>query len=162
MLQITFSPQGEGPLYQQLYRAVAGQIRSGQLAAGERMPGKRTLAGQLGVSVNTVDGAYQLLAAEGWLEARARSGFYVRPYQPPLAPPAPPAGQTAAPAAAPARRWRFDLSTGGVDTGLFPFRTWARIQKELLYSRPGLLAHGEGRGDAELRQALEAFWRLEP
>ena len=32
------------------------------------MPGKRTLAGQLGVSVNTVDGAYQLLAAEGWLD----------------------------------------------------------------------------------------------
>ena len=74
MLQITFSPKKDGPLYQQLYRAVTAQIRSGQLAAGEKMPGKRTLAGQLGVSVNTVDGAYQMLAAEGWLEARPRSG----------------------------------------------------------------------------------------
>ena len=159
MLQITFSPKGEGPLYEQLYRAVAAQIRSGQLAAGEKMPGKRTLAGQLGVSVNTVDGAYQMLAAEGWLEARARSGFYVRPYQQPLAPAAPAPAQPAQPAPVPARRWRFDLSTGGVDTGLFPFRTWARIQKELLYSRPGLLGHGEGRGDAELRAAIARHLR---
>lgn len=51
MLQITFSPEEQGPLYEQLYRAVAGQIRAGQLGAGEKMPGKRTLAGQLGVSV---------------------------------------------------------------------------------------------------------------
>ena len=142
MLQITFAPGGQGPLYQQLYRAVTAQIRSGQLAAGEKMPGKRTLAGQLGVSVNTVDGAYQMLAAEGWLEARPRSGYYVRTYQPPLAPAAPAPESRPFRAAAPARQWRFDLSTGGVDTGLFPFRTWARIQKELLYSRPGLLAHG--------------------
>ena len=35
MLQITFSPEKDGPLYQQLYRAVTAQIRSGQLAAGE-------------------------------------------------------------------------------------------------------------------------------
>ena len=96
MLQITFSPEKDGPLYQQLYRAVTAQIRSGQLAAGEKMPGKRTLAGQLGVSVNTVDGAYQILAAEGWLEARPRSGYYVRPYQRPLAPAAPAPGQGAA------------------------------------------------------------------
>ena len=159
MLQITFSPEEQGPLYEQLYRAVAGQIRAGQLGAGEKMPGKRTLAGQLGVSVNTVDGAYQLLAAEGWLEARPRSGFYVRPYQPPLAPPSPAAENGPARAAAPARQWKFDLSTGGVDTGLFPFRTWARIQKELLYSRPGLLAHGEGRGDIELRAAIARHLR---
>lgn len=159
MLQITFSPEKDGPLYQQLYRAVTAQIRSGQLAAGEKMPGKRTLAGQLGVSVNTVDGAYQMLAAEGWLEARPRSGYYVRPYQRPLAPAAPAPDLRPARAAAPARTWTFDLSTGGVDTGLFPFRTWARIQKELLYSRPGLLAHGEGRGDEELRAAIARHLR---
>lgn len=159
MLQITFSPEKDGPLYQQLYRAVTAQIRSGQLAAGEKMPGKRTLAGQLGVSVNTVDGAYQMLAAEGWLEARPRSGYYVRPYQRPLAPAAPAPDLRPARTAVPARTWAFDLSTGGVDTGLFPFRTWARIQKELLYSRPGLLAHGEGRGDEELRAAIARHLR---
>ena len=106
------------------------------------MPGKRRLAAELSVSVNTVDAAYQMLAAEGYLEARERSGFYVQEY---LALP-----ESAAPAAPPKaesvpkqRPIRYDLSTRGVDPGLFPFRTWARLQKELLYSSPQLLTHGD-------------------
>ena len=45
----------------------------------------------------------------------------------------------------------FDLSTGSVDTALFPARSWGRIQKELLYQRPELLQRGEMQGDADLR-----------
>ncbi len=158
------------PLYRQLYEGLAGQIRTGLLAPGTRLPGKRTLAAALGVSVNTVDTAYQMLASEGYLESRARSGFIVVPFWdllPAAAPPAQvggpaalpavPGGALAAPGAKAAPAVRFDLSTGGVDTGLFPFRTWGRIQKELLYSAPELLAHGEGVGDAELRTALAAY-----
>ncbi len=52
---------------------------------------------------------------------------------------------------------QFDLSTRGVDPGLFPFRTWGRIQKELLYSSPQLLTHGDAQGDPELRQALADY-----
>ena len=77
------------PLYEQLYRSLAGEMRSGTLAAGTRMPGKRRLAAELSVSVNTVDAAYQMLAAEGYLEPRERSGFYVQEY---LALPSRPAG----------------------------------------------------------------------
>ena len=68
------------PLYEQLYRSLAGEMRSGTLAAGTRMPGKRRLAAELSVSVNTVDAAYQMLAAEGYLESREGSGFYVQEY----------------------------------------------------------------------------------
>ena len=130
--------------------------RSGALPAGTRMPGKRSLAEALGVSVNTVDGAYQMLAAEGYLASRARSGFYVQEYPALPGRPEPPAAP--APAAAPAGpSVRFDLSTGGVDTRLFPFRTWARLQKELLYTSPQLLARGDPRGDIQLRQALAGY-----
>ena len=144
------------PLYQQLYRSLAGEIRSGALPAGTRMPGKRSLAEALGVSVNTVDGAYQMLAAEGYLASRARSGFYVQEYPALPGRPEPPAAP--APAAAPAGPpVQYDLSTGGVDTRLFPFRTWARLQKELLYTSPQLLARGDPRGDIQLRQALAGY-----
>ena len=44
-----------------------------------------------------------------------------------------------------------------MDPGLFPFRTWARLQKELLYSAPELLTPGDARGDAALRQALAGY-----
>ena len=144
------------PLYEQLYRSLAAEMRTGTVPAGTRMPGKRRLAAELSVSVNTVDAAYQMLAAEGYLEARERSGFYVQEY---LALP-----ESAAPAAPPKaeavpkqRPIRYDLSTRGVDPGLFPFRTWARLQKELLYSSPELLTHGDAQGDLTLRQALAGY-----
>ena len=144
------------PLYEQLYHSLAAEMRTGAISAGTRMPGKRRLAAELSVSVNTVDAAYQMLAAEGYLEARERSGFYVQEY---LALP-----ESAAPAAPPKaeavpkqRPIRYDLSTRGVDPGLFPFRTWARLQKELLYSSPELLTHGDAQGDLALRQALAGY-----
>ena len=146
------------PLYEQLYRSLAGEMRSGTLAAGTRMPGKRRLAAELSVSVNTVDAAYQMLAAEGYLESRERSGFYVQEY---LALPSRPAGGPEQPAPPkpepPALPVRYDLSTRRVDPELFPFRTWARLQKELLYSSPQLLTHGDAQGDPALRQALAEY-----
>ena len=66
------------PLYEQLYAALADEIRTGQRAPGTPLPGRRTMAAQQGVSVNTVDAAYQMLAAEGLAEPRPRSGFYVQ------------------------------------------------------------------------------------
>ena len=148
------------PLYEQLYKSLAAEMRSGAIAAGTRMPGKRRLAAELSVSVNTVDAAYQMLAAEGYLESRERSDFYVQEYlalpvRPEGVPLPPPAAAPDPGAAEPPVR--FDLSTRGVDPGLFPFRTWARLQKELLYSSPQLLTHGDAQGDPELRQALADY-----
>lgn len=144
------------PLYEQLYDAIAGDIRSGELKAGDRLPGKRSMAARLGVSVNTVDGAYQQLAAEGFIESRPRSGFVVLEYERPLRRAAAPAKQTT-PAAA--EHYDFDLTTGGVDTALFPFRQWGRIQKELLYGQPELLRHGHPQGDENLREAIAGYLR---
>ena len=107
------------PLYEQLYRSLAAEMRTGAISAGTRMPGKRRLAAELSVSVNTVDAAYQMLAAEGYLEARERSGFYVQEY---LALPSRPAGlpqPPAPPVPSPAPPVRYDLSTRGVDPELF-------------------------------------------
>ena len=159
-LTTALDPASAVPLYEQLYRSLAAEMRAGTLTAGTRMPGKRRLAAELSVSVNTVDTAYQMLAAEGYLTARERSGFTVQEYlalpqgvQPPAAPSAP----AAAPPADTVPPVQFDLSTRGVDPGLFPFRTWARLQKELLYSAPELLTPGDARGDAALRQALAGY-----
>ena len=107
------------PLYEQLYRSLAAEMRTGAISAGTRMPGKRRLAAELSVSVNTVDAAYQMLAAEGYLEARERSGFYVQEYLalPERTESAVPPRPEAAPA--PEQPVRYDLSTRGVDPELF-------------------------------------------
>ena len=160
-LTTALEPGSGVPLYEQLYRSLAGEMRTGALPAGTRMPGKRRLAAELSVSVNTVDTAYQMLAAEGYLAARERSGFYVQEYLalPQVGPDA--RGPSPAPAvpepAAPEPPVRYDLSTRGVDPGLCPFRTWALLQKELLYSSPELLTNGDAQGDLALRQALADY-----
>ena len=152
---IPLHPESRTPLYEQLYLALAEQIRSGELAPGRPLPGRRTMAEQLGVSVNTVDTAYQMLAAEGLADSRPRRGFFVQETGGMLQSAAPVRPQPCPVPAGPARpSFRYDLSTTGIDTALFPARSWGRIQRDLLYNSPQLLQRGEAQGDAELRAAI--------
>lgn len=142
---------GAAPLYRQLYGYIVREITAGTLAAGERLPSKRRLAADLHVSVSTVETAYQMLAAEGYVHPRAKSGFTVCRIER-LAAPGRPVPEL--PAEAPAARWRYDFATGSVDTSLFPFKTWARLQRETLTAHPELLNHGPRQGDMALRAAI--------
>lgn len=68
---------GAAPLHQQVYEGVRAAITAGRLKPGARLPAARVLAGDLGVSRNTVLGALAQLRAEGYLEMRERSGTFV-------------------------------------------------------------------------------------
>ena len=79
---IELHPEEKMPLYEQLYNALAQDIRSGALQPGKALPGRRTMAAQLGISTNTVDTAYQMLAAEGLAVTRPRSTAWFPPQKP--------------------------------------------------------------------------------
>ena len=64
--------------YAELADLLRDGIRAGRPGPGERLPGVRRLAHQHGVSVTTVVTALQRLEDTGWVEARPRSGFFVR------------------------------------------------------------------------------------
>ena len=70
------------PLYQNVAAELAQRITEGHYAPGTRLPGVRSVARQRGVSVATVVAAYRKLEDEGHIEARARSGFFVRARRP--------------------------------------------------------------------------------
>src|SRR5690349_11309240 len=70
-------------LHDQLVRQTRQAIRTGQLAAGARLPATRTLAADLGVSRNVIVAAFDALISEGYLEARVGSGTYVTEDLPP-------------------------------------------------------------------------------
>lgn len=142
--------QEKTPLYQQLYRHIAAAIQSGQLAPETKLPSKRRLCTLAGVSMSTVETAYSLLAAEGYVLARPRSGYVVADLLPLAPPPAPDIPQPLAESAP----WAYDCSTSAVDTSVFPFSSWARITKEAVYENPGLLQRGHPQGDLPLRGAL--------
>ena len=63
--------------YYYLYSAIKEDILSGTLKKNEKLPSKRSLAEHLGVSLITVENAYQMLKDEGYIESRERSGYYV-------------------------------------------------------------------------------------
>ena len=140
----------DSPLYDQLYRHLAEEISRGKLPAGGKLPSKRKMCALLGVSMSTVDTAYSMLAAEGYVNVRPRSGYTVADLLP-LTPP--PATDVEKPAVS-APLWQFDCSTSAVDTSLFPFSSWARISKEAVYENPDLLQRGHPQGDLPLRSAL--------
>lgn len=64
------------PAYLQLYECLKQDIVTGVFSYGSKMPSKRTLAEDTGVSVITVQHAYEILCEEGYLEGRERSGYF--------------------------------------------------------------------------------------
>jgi DNA-binding FadR family transcriptional regulator len=65
------------PLGVQLDWVVRAAVAAGRLQAGDRLPGLREVADQLGVNHNTVRAAVAKLEAEGLLETRHGSGTFV-------------------------------------------------------------------------------------
>ncbi|RKE18116.1 PLP-dependent aminotransferase family protein [Streptomyces sp. TLI_171] len=142
--------EGEGELTGRLVRALRAAVRSGRLAAGERLPASRVLAVELGVSRGVVVEAYEQLAAEGYLVGRQGSGTRVA------------AGVAGGPAAVPARvapaEVRYDLKPGSPDLGAFPRTAWAGAVRRALQGAANRdLGYGDPAGLPQLRGELAAY-----
>ncbi len=63
--------------YFEIYKDIKHRILTEEYAAGEKLPSKRVTADKYGCSVITVESAYGMLADEGYIEPRERSGYFV-------------------------------------------------------------------------------------
>lgn len=162
-ITVTLDPKAKMPMYEQLYRYFVAEIHAGRLTSGEKLPSKRTLCAHLGVSRSTVETAYELLAAEGYVNPRPKSGFYVSDFVTFSAQEDTPERGRETPltdrpdTGAEGGADGFDFSTAAVDTSLFPYSSWAKLNKEVVYAYPELLQRGERQGDRPLRLALARF-----
>lgn len=77
MLTYPMNHRDDKPKYYYLYTAIKEDILSGVLRKNEKLPSKRSLAEHLGISLITVETAYQMLKEEGYIESSERSGYYV-------------------------------------------------------------------------------------
>ncbi|WP_433208204.1 GntR family transcriptional regulator [Nocardia sp. CA-107356] len=77
MFTIAVTHDSPIPPYEQLRLGVIAQVRSGELAAGTKIPTVRALAAQLGIAPNTVARAYRELEADGVVETRGRQGSFI-------------------------------------------------------------------------------------
>lgn len=77
MLTYSFENTGSDSLYEYLYKCIKNDILKNELAAGYKLPSKRSFAKNLGVSTITVENAYAQLIAEGYIYSVPKKGFYV-------------------------------------------------------------------------------------
>lgn len=73
------SADADVSLQRQLRRALVDAILAGHIPLDRPLPSSRELAKQLGIARNTVVLSYQHLVDDGYLHARARSGYFVNP-----------------------------------------------------------------------------------
>lgn len=175
MLTYELDAKNSRSLYEQLYQAIRSDIELARLDAGSKLPSKRTLAQHLGISVITVESAYRQLAAEGYIEAKERRGYFVNEL------PSVQAHDMSAGSEriehqlnAEAATKRFDPAPAGTSTiqatplladfsgndrsgDQFPFHIWAKtVRRTLSEASKGVLlrtAH-DNRGSEELRTAI--------
>jgi len=163
------------PLFQQIARAIAADIRRGRLRPGDPLPGTRTLARALGVQRLTVVSAFDDLIAEGWLVSHPASGTFVsrdlpdpkpRRFAPQRTPnPAPPNRAGYDLLAAPEPELPYDVPRGSLlfapsrpDVRLAPGALIGRAYRRAI-GKPGgaLLSYAAPEGHPRLRDALAAM-----
>ena len=144
-MNYTIEKQSNTPAYLQLYTQLREDIVTGVYSFGARLPSKRLLAAELGVSVITAEHAYALLCEEGYAASRERSGFLVL-YR---------SSDGFATAAAPTLR--HVPARHGADIAV-PFSVLAKTMRSVLsdYGEE-LLLKSPNEGRAELREALCAY-----
>lgn len=79
-MQTNTAPQGNFR-YAALADEIQDKILSGQYRAGEKLPSLRKLHNRLGLSISTIHQAYIELEKRGRVEARQKSGFFVKPLE---------------------------------------------------------------------------------
>ena len=136
------------PLYEALYRCIRGDILSGALPPGQKLPSKRALAENLEVSKITVEAAYNQLLSEGYICSREKVGYFVETVERHAPAPVPALPRDEIPAAP-----LVDLTGSG--TVRFPFSVWMKLQREVMLDYgEKLLLPMPNQGIPELRQAI--------
>jgi DNA-binding transcriptional regulator YhcF (GntR family) len=74
---ITLDTSAGEPPYEQIRTQIAGQVTTGELPPGTRLPTVRALAATLGIAPNTVARAYRELEYSGVVSTRGRNGTVV-------------------------------------------------------------------------------------
>lgn len=76
---ISLNMSSDIPIYVQLRNQIVTGIGKGELRAGESLPSVRQMAQDAGINTMTVNKAYQILKAEGFIEIDRRKGATVCP-----------------------------------------------------------------------------------
>ena len=152
---------GEGPLYTRLYQHIKRDISNGTLTPGEKLPSRRALAENMGVSTVTVDNAYGQLLEEGYIYALPKKGYFVSQISGSIIFPEVKGKKKSSSKLNFKKKTRnnitFDFSSNKPDADSFPFSVWAKLTREAVSGHSDeLLKVSDYSGIYELRSAIAA------
>ena len=163
-LAFQLDPRHKEPLYRQIYQRVKQAIMTGQLKRDSRVPSVRALASELGVARATVENAYGLLTAEGFLQSRGQAGTVVSAPQSLAAPAPSPVRKNAVPK--PINPMLPSVSSLPFQLGLpaldaFPRAIWSRIvSRQIRHTSMNDLGHPPLAGTDGLRHSVARYLQL--
>ena len=144
--------------YIRVYTYYKELILNGKLLEGNKLPSIRKAAQQFQMSRTTMESAYLLLAAEGYIISRPQSGYYVTDIA---------QKQKKQFAVSTIKKEqentkaRYDFVTSSVDRESFKFEVWRRYMKSALRQDERLLSYGEPQGERDFREVLCEYLQKE-
>ena len=142
-------------LYIQLYEAIKGDILSGAMSAGEKLPSLRSLSKELGISITTTELAYNQLLVEGYVISRPQSGYYVADINPEVVPEN---GRQAKSALANLEDYTFEETPYITDLSCFDFGKWKKCAARVFNDYSGLLLfESDPQGEPALRYEISKY-----
>ena len=158
MLTYNFTNIGSDSMYEYLYKCIKNDILQGNLQAGEKLPSKRSFAKNLGISVITVENAYEQLIAEGYIYSMPKRGFYVTDFKGALESKQREEVQEIIPLTSGENSYLADFTSNQTEADQFPFTIWAKMVREVLSdSRIQLMTNPPCGGIMSLRQSIAGY-----
>ena len=156
-------PAAVEPFYRQIYNRVRSAIAAGALKPGDRIPSARALTKELGLARGTIETAYSLLAAEGYIQAKGQAGTIVTPglkLRVPVASPIPDADiSIAVTTYRPDTILPFQMGLPALD--MFPRKIWARLGARCVRRmQPSGMVHPAIYGLPSLRAEIAAYLQV--
>ena len=141
------------PLHLQLYEALKEDIIK-NYTVGEKLPSIRSVASSYSLSKTTVESAFSQLYAEGYLQSRPKSGYYVRDFQFTIG-----ASMDATSSISPeiATSYRYDFFPAQLTKEDFPLKLWKRLSTKAINESLDFGAYHDGQGESALREVIATY-----
>ena len=155
MYRYKLAGQNDKPVYELLYEYIRNDILTGKLVSGDRLPSKRNMASDNGISVTTVVNAYNQLLMEGYIKSFEKKGYFVSDisalpkvkkknlYENPLYV---------------EDNWFADFGSNNILYKNFPHFTWKKVVREVLSTyETELIMRGHPFGNEELKSEIADY-----
>lgn len=140
------------PLHIQLYEALKHDITI-TLAIGSKLPSIRKISQEYRISKNTVESAYNQLYAEGYIESRPKSGYYVADADfNPLA-----NSVTVESTDTPAITFPYNFYPVRLSKEVFPLKLWKRLYNRAIDDTLDFGAYSDPQGEFGLRAEIARY-----